>query len=75
MTFNKDNKGEKYRAVVIIPAAAGKVAKAMKFENWINDYSLHRKQFQRFIKNRHPEATYANLYNKDTGFFSHRITF
>lgn len=67
------DKGEKYRAIVFFPKETNKPP--MKFEKWINDYSLSKKQFQWFIKNNHPLAIYANLYNKDTGFFEKRINF
>jgi hypothetical protein len=47
----------------------------MKFEKWINDYSLSKNQFQWFIKQKYPLAEYGNLYNKDTGMFVKQIKF
>lgn len=47
----------------------------LKFEKWINTYSINKGQFQRFITARYLDAAYANLYDKHTCKYSHRIQF
>lgn len=65
------NKGRKYSAIVFFPKESFIAPK--KFDNWINDYTLGKGEFQRFLKKKHPLATCFNLYNKDTGLFEQQV--
>ena len=47
----------------------------IKFSNWINDKSIEKQQFQRFIKARYKDAIFANLYDKSTRKYSYRLKF
>jgi hypothetical protein len=66
-----ESKGTKYIAIVFFSRESNKPS--LKFEKWINDYTLGKKQFQNFLKNKHPHWWYFNLYDKATGEYKKRI--
>lgn len=47
----------------------------LKFEKWINDTSINKGQFQRFITKHYPLASYANLYDKSNNKYHSRLKF
>jgi len=65
------DKGRKYHAIVFFPKES--FIQPKKFEKWINDYTLSKGQFQRFLKAKHPLAVCFNLYNKENGLFEQQI--
>lgn len=64
------DKGKSYIAIVF---SNDKNLGPKKYTRWINDYTLRKHQFQRFIKNTWPNADYANIYCKETNKFIKRI--
>jgi hypothetical protein len=65
--FTKDFKGKKFVLILFFPKELNR--NPLKFEKWINEYSLQQGQTQRFLKKAHPLATYFNLYEKESGKF------
>lgn len=47
----------------------------LRFERWINEQTISKQQFQRFINQKHTGACYANLYDKDSRKFVKRLKF
>jgi len=47
----------------------------LRFERWINEQTISKGQFQRFINQKHSGASYANLYDKNSRKFATRLKF
>ena len=65
--FTKEFKGKKFILILFFPKELNR--NPLKFEKWINEYSLQQQQTQRFLKKAFPSATYFNLYDKETNKF------
>jgi len=47
----------------------------LKFEKWINEKSIEKEYFQRFIRKHYKLASYANLYDKSNNKYHSRLKF
>lgn len=59
----------KYTAIVFLRENPN----PLKFDQWINNYTIQKGYFQEFLRNRHPSAMYFNLYDKSDRKFVERI--
>lgn len=71
MASNK-KQGEKYIAIVFIPQL-NQQNRAVKFKDWVTDYTLEKGYFKNFLDKKFPDWIYFNLYNKNTENYIKRI--